>query len=287
MAKFELSAFTDEYSQDFSAQIEGMLSNGIKYTEIRGVNGKNISELTLNEAREVRKMLDDNGLAVWSVGSPLGKIKLTDDINKHIDLTKHVCEIANVLGTPRIRVFSFYVPDTSNLTPYKEQVFDYMGRMLDASKPYSVILCHENEKGIYGEKTEGVLDIMKQFGNGYKCIFDPANFIQADVKTYPEAFGKLEEYIYYMHIKDCRADKTVAPAGKGEGKIPEILSELDKKRSDTVVLTVEPHLRVFAGLAALEESGNTTEIIDQYPTSQAAFNAAVSAIKKILADMGK
>ena len=128
---------------------------------------------------------------------------------------------------------------------------------------------------------------MKQFGNGYKCIFDPANFIQADVKTYPEAFGKLEEYIYYMHIKDCRADKTVAPAGKGEGKIPEILSELDKKRSDTVVLTVEPHLRVFAGLAALEESGNTTEIIDQYPTSQAAFNAAVSAIKKILADMGK
>ena len=240
----------------------------------------------MKEAGEIKKMLDDNGLAVWSVGSPLGKIKLNDDIDKHIELTKHVCEIANVLGTPRIRVFSFYVPDTSDIKPYSGQVFDYMGKMLKASEPYGVILCHENEKGIYGEKTEGVLDIMHQFGNGYRCIFDPANFLQAGVTTYPDAFEKLKDYIYYMHIKDCRADKTIAPAGKGEGKIPEILRELDK-RSDTVVLTVEPHLRVFSGLAALEESGSTSEIIDQYPTSQAAFNAAVSALKSILSDMGK
>ena len=219
MAKFELSAFTDEYSNDFSAQIEGMLLNGVKYTEIRGVNGKNISEISLKEAGEIKKMLDDNGLAVWSVGSPLGKIKLNDDIDKHIELTKHVCEIANVLGTPRIRVFSFYVPDTSDIKPYSGQVFDYMEKMLKASEPYGVILCHENEKGIYGEKTEGVLDIMHQFGNGYRCIFDPANFLQAGVTTYPDAFEKLKDYIYYMHIKDCRADKSIAPAGKGEGKI--------------------------------------------------------------------
>ena len=70
MAKFELSAFTDEYSQDMSEQIKGMLANGIKYTELRGVNGKNVSEITKDEAKEVKNMLDANGLAVWSVGSP-------------------------------------------------------------------------------------------------------------------------------------------------------------------------------------------------------------------------
>ena len=100
MAKFELSAFTDEYSQDFNKQIEGMLANGIKYTEIRGVNGKNIADLTIDEAKEVKNMLDANGLKVWSVGSPLGKKKLTDDINKHMDQVKHVCELAGVLETP-------------------------------------------------------------------------------------------------------------------------------------------------------------------------------------------
>lgn len=281
MATFELSAFTDEYSQDFRKQIEGMLKNGIKYTEIRGVDGKNISALTEAEAKEVKKQLDASGLAVWSIGSPLGKIKLTDDINAHIELTKHVCELAGILGTQNIRVFSFYVPDTSDIAPYREQVMDYMGRMLDAASPYGCILCHENEKGIYGEKTEGCLDIMKTFNGGYKCIFDPANFVQADVCTYPDAFEKLKDYIYYMHIKDCRENKTIAPAGKGIGKIPEILKELNK-RDGKMVLTVEPHLRVFAGLDKLENEGNTTEIIDQYPTSEEAFNAAVDAIKSLI-----
>ena len=284
MAEFVLSAFTDEYSQDFKTQIKGMLENQIKYTEIRGVNGKNISELSIDEAKEIKKMLDDNGLAVWSVGSPLGKIKLSDDIGRHIDLTKHVCELANILETPRIRVFSFYVPDTSDISPYRKQVTEYMDMMLQASKPYGTVLCHENEKGIYGEKVEGVLDIMNTFHGEYTCIFDPANFVQADVKPYPDAFDKLGKYIYYMHIKDCRADKTVAPAGKGIGNIPEILSELNK-RDGNVVLTVEPHLRVFSGLEKLEKSGNTSEITDQYPTSEAAFNAAVTAIKSIIADI--
>lgn len=281
MATFELSAFTDEYSQDFRKQIEGMKKNGIRYTEIRGVDGKNISALTETEAKEVKKQLDDNGLSVWSIGSPLGKIKLTDDINAHLELTKHVCELAGILGTKNIRVFSFYVPDTSDISPYRAQVMDYMGRMLDAASPYGCILCHENEKGIYGEKTEGCLDIMKTFGGGYKCIFDPANFVQADVCTYPDAFEKLENYIYYMHIKDCRENKTIAPAGKGIGKIPEILKALDK-RDGKMVLTVEPHLRVFAGLDKLESRENTTEIIDQYPTSEEAFNAAVDAIKALI-----
>lgn len=281
MATFELSAFTDEYSQDFRKQIEGMLKNGIRYTEIRGVDGKNISSLSENEAKEVKKLLDENGLAVWSIGSPLGKIKLTEDIDAHIELTKHVCELAGILGTRNIRVFSFYVPDTSDISPYREQVMDYMGRMLDAASPYGCVLCHENEKGIYGEKTEGCLDIMQTFRGGYKCIFDPANFVQADVCTYPDAFDKLGSYIYYMHIKDCRENKTIAPAGKGIGKIPEILNEL-KKRDGKMVLTVEPHLRVFSGLEKLESAENATEIIDQYPTSEEAFNAAVDAIKSLI-----
>ncbi len=281
MANFVLSAFTDEYSQDFSKQIDGMLKNGVQYTEIRGVNGKNISALTFEEAKEVKKQLEANGLGVWSVGSPLGKIKLTDDINAHIELTKHVCELANVLGTPRIRVFSFFVPDTSNIAPYRTQVFDYMSKMLDVANENGVILCHENEKGIFGEKTEGCVEIMKYFNGGYKCIFDPANFVQADVVTYPDAFNQLKDYIYYMHIKDCRPDKTVAPAGKGIGHIPEILAEL-KKLPGTMTLTVEPHLRVFSGLDKLENKDDKSKIIDQYPTSEAAFTAAVDALKALL-----
>ena len=282
MAKFELSAFTDEYSPEIDKQIEGMLKNGIHYTELRGVDGKNVSEIDEAKAKEVKAKLDANGLAVWSIGSPLGKIKLTDDIEKHLELTKHCAELANVFGTPRMRVFSFYVPDTSNIAPYREQVIDWMGRMLEVAKAEGAILCHENEKGIYGEKIEGCVDIQKTFGGEYKCIFDPANFLQADVKPYPDAFAALGDSVYYMHIKDCNESKTIVPAGVGLGGIPQILGELNK-REGQMVLTLEPHLTVFKGLAGLEAEGETSAIGNAFRTAEEAFGAATNALKGIIA----
>ena len=284
MAKFELSAFTDEYSPEIDKQIEGMLKNGIHYTELRGVDGKNVSEIDTAKAKEVKAKLDANGLEVWSIGSPLGKIKLTDDIEKHLELTKHCAELANIFGTPRMRVFSFYVPDTNNITPYREQVIDWMGRMLDVAKKEGAILCHENEKGIYGEKIEGCVDIQKTFAGEYKCIFDPANFLQADVKPYPDAFSALGDSVYYMHIKDCDANKTIVPAGKGLGGIPEILRELNK-REGKLVLTLEPHLTVFKGLAGLEAEGETSAIGNAFRTAEEAFGVATDSLKSIIASL--
>lgn len=284
MADFELSAFTDEYSPSIDGQIEGMLKHGIHYTELRGVDGENVSVITKEKARQVKDKLDASGLEVWSIGSPLGKIKLTDDIEKHLELTRHCAELAQILGTPRMRVFSFYVPDTSDISPYRTQVIDWMGRMLEVATAEGAVLCHENEKGIYGEKTEGCLDIQKTFGGGYRCIFDPANFIQADVRPYPDAFSALGDCIYYMHIKDCNAAKTVVPAGKGIGSIPEILRRLDA-REGKAVLTLEPHLRVFSGLSSLEAPGEKSVIGDSYATSEEAFGAAVDALKTILAEL--
>ncbi|MBR2461394.1 MAG: TIM barrel protein [Clostridia bacterium] len=284
MAKFELSAFTDEYSSSIDQQIEGMLKHGIHYTELRGVDGQNVSVISKEKAREVKAKLDSNGLAVWSIGSPLGKIKLTDDIEKHLELAKHCAELAQIFGTPRMRVFSFYVPDTDNISPYRGQVMDWMGRMLDVAKAEGAILCHENEKGIYGEKIEGCVDIQKTFGGEYKCIFDPANFLQSDVKPFPDAFDALGDSVYYMHIKDCNAAKTIVPAGKGLGGIPEILKELNK-REGQMVLTLEPHLKVFSGLAALEAEGDESVIGNTYATSEEAFGAAVDALKAIIADI--
>ena len=282
MAKFELSAFTDEYSPEIDKQIEGMLKNGIHYTELRGVDGKNVSEIDQAKAKEVKAKLEANGLEVWSIGSPLGKIKLTDDIEKHLELTKHCAELANVFGTPRMRVFSFYVPNTTDIAPYRTQVMDWMGRMLEVAKAEGAILCHENEKGIYGEKIEGCVDIQKTFGGEYKCIFDPANFLQADVKPYPDAFSALGDSIYYMHIKDCDAAKTIVPAGKGLGGIPEILRELNK-REGQMVLTLEPHLTIFKGLAGLEAEGETSAIGNAFRTAEEAFGVATDSLKGIIA----
>ena len=46
MNKFILSAFADEYSDNFVEQCRAMNGFGIPYVEIRHADGKNISEMT-------------------------------------------------------------------------------------------------------------------------------------------------------------------------------------------------------------------------------------------------
>lgn len=286
MASFKLSAFADEYSNMIDEQIKGMLENGIEYIEIRNVDGTNIADISEEKALEVKGKFDKAGIKVWSIGSPIGKIDINGNIDEHLEKLRHVIKIAKLLDCDKIRMFSFFIPGGADKSLYREKVMDGIGKMLDIAESEGVILCHENEKGIYGDDAQSCLDIKKQFGDRIKVIFDPANFCQVGTETYPLGYSLLGDYIYYMHIKDhSNALQTIVPAGHGDGHIPEILSEINKKTDGDFILTLEPHLKVFDGLAALEKSGDETKIDDIYATSADAFKAAADAIKKVIANL--
>ena len=51
---YQLAAFADEASASLEGQIAAMQENDIAMLEIRGVDGKNIADLTLEEAKEER-----------------------------------------------------------------------------------------------------------------------------------------------------------------------------------------------------------------------------------------
>lgn len=270
---FKLAAFADEADGRLSEQIKAMTENGIDYLEIRGVDGENIADITPEKAKEIRKRLDDAGLAVWSLGSPFGKIGICDDFAPHLDKFRRGIELAHILGADHIRMFSFYVP-SGDEARYKDEVFDRLGKFIDAAKGSGIILCHENEKGIYGDIADRCLEIHKEFSQ-LKAIFDPANFIQCGQDT-TEAWEKLEPYIEYMHIKDAMADGSVVPAGKGIGNLPCLIGKYKG-----TVLTLEPHLSVFDGFDKLE-ANEKSKMGYCYPTSRAAFDAAVNALKEII-----
>ena len=90
--KYRLAAFADEAVPDLAGQISAMQENGIELLEIRGVDGGNIDRISDKKAREIRKRLDDAGIAVWSLGSPFGKIGIGDDFAPHIESFKHSLE---------------------------------------------------------------------------------------------------------------------------------------------------------------------------------------------------
>ncbi len=286
MAEFVLSAFADEYSPKLDEQIEGLVKNGVKYMEIRNVDGKNVSDMTEDELKNIREKLDAAGLGVSSIGSPIGKIKVTDDFDAHMEKLANCIKAAKILGTKNIRIFSFYIPEGMTLEEARPEVMRRLGVMLELAKKEDVYLCHENEKGIYGESAPCCLDIQKEFGGEIKLIFDPANFIMDKHESYPEAYNMLGDKIWYMHIKDATAERVIAPAGKGIGGIPQILADLDKKIDGKLILTVEPHLRVFKGFETLERP-EQTKMPNTYATSYEAFGAAVDALKNIIANIAK
>ena len=274
MMRYKFCAFADEADKSIDGQIEAMLANGIGYLEIRGVDGENISKITAEKAKEVREKLDANGIAVWSVGSPYGKMKITDDFSVHLDKFRHGLELAHILGAEHMRIFSFRVP-AEEAEHYADTVMEWLDDFRSAAKGSGITLCHENEKGIYGDTADRCVKIHKAFPD-IKAVFDPANFIQCGVDT-KEAWEKLSTYVEYMHIKDAMPEGKVVPAGKGIGNLPWLL-----ERYKGEVLTLEPHLSVFKGLEALEADEKT--IIDEfkYPSARAAFDAAVIALKEII-----
>ncbi|MGI5893351.1 MAG: sugar phosphate isomerase/epimerase family protein [Candidatus Merdivicinus sp.] len=278
MKNFILSAFADEAGSAVSEQIDALKGNGFTHIEVRGVNGKNITALTIEEAKELKKQLDDGGISVWSIGSPLGKISVGDEFAPHLDLFKHTLELAKVLDTTHIRMFSFFCPK-GEADLCREIVFDRLGKFCEAAKGSGILLCHENEKGIYGDTADRCLDVLKNFPD-LKGVFDPANFLQCKQDTL-RAWDMLEPYLEYLHIKDVRDDGTVVPAGMGAGHLPELLDRFEKMGGKAV--SVEPHLSVFKGLAELENEGEKTKIGEfQYESQRAAFNAAASALVNLI-----
>ena len=157
--------------------------------------------------------------------------------------------------------------------------------MADYAFENGVLCCHENEKGIYGDNAERCLDLLENVRH-LRGVFDPANFVQCGVDTL-HAFDLLEPYIEYMHIKDALyKDSSVVPAGKGDGNVREILRRISRRDGD-LILTLEPHLQVFAGLENLEANSETERAMPAhaYPTHAASFKAAADALKDLIATL--
>lgn len=276
----KIYAFADEASPIIDEQIKAMKENGIDGLEIRNVDSVNIAEISDSKAKEVRKKLDNVCLRVWTIGSPIGKIDIEkDDFTLHTEKFKRTLELADILGAENIRLFSFFTP-AENRDSYKDEVIERLGTFCEIAKGSSITLCHENEKGIYGDIPERCLEIHKALPE-MKAIFDPANYVQCGVDTL-QAWELLKGYVKYLHIKDALADGSVVPAGKGIGNVEFILGDYIRNGGDSV--TVEPHLTVFDGLKGLEKEGDASVVgeVYKYATAEEAFSAAVSALRGLI-----
>lgn len=269
-----LSAFSDEAGAGLEEQIAALKRNGVTYTELRNVDGKNIKKLTEEEAEAVQARLAAEGLRVWALGSPLGKVDIAEDIGQSLEELRHLCRLCKIFNTDKIRMFSFF-----NAYDQKDTVIDYLRRMVEIATENGVLLCHENEKKIYGDTTERIEEILDAVP-GLGSVYDPANFLQCDElpeKTLP----RLHARSTYFHIKDVIVETgELVPAGYGDGAIDRLVDMIE----GDAVMTVEPHLAIFRGYNEID--GEQMKNKFKFNSNSESFDAAISAIKAVLVGAG-
>ena len=271
-----LCAFADEAGSSLQAQIDALHRNGIGLLEIRTVDSVNIGDMTLERAEEVAAILKKNGIQVWSLGSPMGKVSLNEgfDFEEYLTKVEHMCKLTKIFGADKIRMFSFF-----DAYEKKEQVFAYLKRMVEVADRYGVKLCHENEKSIYGDTLERVQELMANVP-GLKFVYDPANYVQCG-ESADATLPALHSHMEYFHIKDVIAEtQELVPAGVGDGNVPKLVEMIEGDQ----VLTLEPHLAVFDGYAAIDAEEMKNRF--HFENNDEAFDYAVTALKGILTAQG-
>lgn len=282
-----ISAFGDEIALELEQQVETLTAHNVRHVEFRSAWGINVVDLNREQLSRASRVLDAADIGVSAIGSPVGKAPIEGEFAEELSRLRAALAAADRLGTPLVRVFSFYVPDGCH-GDHRDEVLRRMSAMAHEAFVNGVTLVHENESYIYGDTAERCRELVNGVASpALRLAFDPANFVQVGVRPCSHAWPLLADAVAHFHVKDAVAvDRTgLAPyparvpedrlmdsvrvPGDGDGELTELLQELDN-RDYRGFLAVEPHLagrmpdasgadRFAAALGALRA------ILDQLP----------------------
>lgn len=238
-----LSGFADEISPDLDTQLEVVVDLGLSFIELRSAWDVNVLDLNAEQRAQVATGLADRGLRVSSIGSPIGKIGITEDFAPHLDRMRHAADVAQEFQAPFLRLFSFFIPKGEEPGQHRDEVMRRMDALAQVGASAGVMLVHENEKGIYGDVPSRCHDIVTTVDNEHLTLaWDAANFVQCGVRPFTDGYELLRPHTTYIQIKDARlADGSVVPAGQGDGESRETIRALRADGFDGF-FSLEPHL---------------------------------------------
>lgn len=255
-----LSGFADEISSDFDEQCAHLAKLGLHYLELRSAWGTNVLDLDDSQLTSARELLSRYHQKVSSIGSPIGKISITDDMGPHLDRMRHAAQVARFFDAPYIRIFSFFIPAGDDADDHRGEVLTRMRLLADVAEEAEVTLLHENEKEIYGDIPRRCLDIVESIGSPrLRLAWDAANFVQVGVRPFTEAYRLLRPHLAYMQIKDALLGVgEVVPSGRGDGEMVQTLRALRDDGFDGF-FSLEPHLSTAHALGGFSGPDLFTE----------------------------
>lgn len=276
-ATFTLSAFGDEIAPDLDEQLTVLNRLEVGYLDLRGAWGKNVLRMDADDLARVNAVCAAHGVKIACLGSPIGKSPIAEPLEAELNNLRRIMEIGETVNCRRVRIFSFYPPDTSTNARYDEYVDEAVSRLrqmaeLAGSGGFTLLL--ENEKGIVTDTLARCQTVMEAVNHpALRFLWDSANFVQEnEARVVERGWPMVGKDIGYVHIKDAvLSDGHVVPAGEGDGQLPELLTHLIAADYQGF-LALEPHLKI---------AGHSTG-----HSGADGMTMAVNALRKVMAAVG-
>ena len=219
-----LTGFSDEAAieKTVDQQFAAFSALGLRYLSLRfidvGGGVKNVMQLDEQEIGRVKQKLDDYGLSVSSIGSPIGKVKLLDvedgTSNQYFpfeeyldDQVQRACDLANQFDSKLIRGFSFYHPKGTRPEDHVAEATDRLGRIAEKCTSNGVVFGLEVEANLVGQNGQILAQIHEAIGSeSLVLIFDGGNLVTQgfDEDEIFDQYRVMKPGLGWIHIKDFR-----------------------------------------------------------------------------------
>ena len=280
--------FTDELSGDFEKAVRLCAGLHVRYIEPRGIGNSNINEIGIDQAGEMKKIMDRYGVKVGVIGSGFGKCSLDDEEEwkQHLKILERQIIFCELFDTRIIRGFPFFIPNhrdweresRPNMDTYIDRIAEKLSVSAALAEKEGITISLETEPSTFsGTCTEVAMVIRAVNSPALSCCWDVANSWQFGIAGYPEGYRDIRGTVTHLHIKDAGLDPEdpAKPIGstyidRGDIPYPDIFKTLIADGYDGLA-SVETHL--FFHMA------------DRFSWLEPATRDALQNLNRILADV--
>jgi len=273
-----LCAPTDEVADSFFASLAILKDQGIDLVELRGILNTNIIKLTDEEATRCYNLLNEYGIKVWAISSPIGKTDPLISDSEYMDKVYNAIRVAKLFHTNLIRIFSFF-----EAYDKRDEVIRKMRMCVEACKKENMLVSIENEKSSYGDTPERILDLLDNVP-GLLHNYDASNYEQVGCDSM-HCLNTTFDRCYYVHFKDGihkDDDAEITPVGEGNANILALLKRIKQDK----VLSLEHHLRFVQPSKGETIDTLRKEVKFPYYDTTEAFIDDVKHARKMLKEAG-
>ena len=260
----KLGIINDEVSDDFARSCELIASWGLSHIELRVLWGKNILQLSEEELERAKTLLEEYGLEVTAIASPIFKSPLdgqprevaadfalpgSESFGAQLELLKRACDLCDLFGTRLIRVFTFWDE------PWSEALLEATAsKLLEAAalaQARDKVLAVENEPVCSvgtGRELAALCRVLQKEDAHLGALWDPGNALAAgETSPYPDGYEALQACnLVHVHLKDLtfseEGQPQFVPVGQGEIDYEGQLRRLAEDGYEGAFV-LEPHYR--------------------------------------------